>query len=127
MLLGELFLIDELESGNGFVKAALRIRAAHPIFEGHFPGRPVLPGACLVQLVQELVSAAPGPQLRLRTAGPIKFVAMVEPTRDVPLQVNVTIGAADGGDRRIVADALHGGVLCFRFTGIFREASNYVG
>ena len=53
MLLNDFFIIDDWQPGNGLARAILRINWGHPIFEGHFPGRPVVPGACLLQIVKE--------------------------------------------------------------------------
>jgi 3-hydroxyacyl-[acyl-carrier-protein] dehydratase len=125
MLLNDLFIVDDLQPGEGTVKATLRVLASHRIFDGHFPGRPVVPGACLVQLVQELVAAATGADCRLTKAGPIKFLAMIEPGRDASLSISVTIGAGADGDRQVVAEALNAGSVCFRFRGIFRAGSDY--
>jgi|SRR5579872_3404897 len=127
MLLGDLFIVDTLESGDGFLKAALRIRPEHRIFDGHFPGRPVLPGACLVQLIQELAAAATRADLQLATAGPVKFIAMVRPQVNGSLQVSARIDPAESGYLRVVAEAMQAEEVCFRFTGTFREGSDYAG
>lgn len=126
MLLDDLFLMDDIQPGTGTVKAMLHVRAGHPIFDGHFPGRPVVPGACLVQLVQELVVSATGADCRLTEAGPIKFISMIEPSLDASLEITVSITAGPDGDHRVVAEALNAGSVCFRFRGIFRAGSDYV-
>lgn len=124
MLLGDLFIVDNLESGDGFFKAALHVRWEHRIFEGHFPGRPVVPGACLVQLVQELAAASTRANLQLATAGPVKFMAMVRPQGNGSLHVKARIDPAGSGLRRIVAEATQAEKVCFRFTGTFRQGSD---
>jgi 3-hydroxymyristoyl/3-hydroxydecanoyl-(acyl carrier protein) dehydratase len=60
--------------GKSFVVAA-----AHPIFAGHFPGRPIVPGVMLLEWVLEeiarLRACAPS-ALRIREA---KFFTPLEP------------------------------------------------
>jgi 3-hydroxymyristoyl/3-hydroxydecanoyl-(acyl carrier protein) dehydratase len=54
----------------------------HPAFAGHFPGRPLLPGALLLAEVMEAARGAPGPARRLADAGTLaaaKFLAPVPP------------------------------------------------
>jgi 3-hydroxyacyl-[acyl-carrier-protein] dehydratase len=131
MLLRELFIIDDWQSADGVLAVQLHIRLSHPIFQGHFPGRPVLPGACLVQLVEELAHALAGRKLRLVRAGQIKFIAMIEPEREGRMSMTVqgmeeTAGEA-GGEWSIRAEGMSAGLLCFRFKGIFRSGSDYAG
>jgi len=54
----------------------------HPAFPGHFPGRPLLPGALLLAEVMEAACAAPEPARRLAagaTLAAAKFLAPVPP------------------------------------------------
>ena len=69
--------------------------ADHPVYAGHFPGRPLLPGALLLAEVMEaaladpLCAAALGPAPRLGSA---KFVSPVSP--GAPLSVAFEAGGA---------------------------------
>ena len=46
----------------------MRFNPSHPVFAGHFPGHPIVPGACLVQIAEDLTA-------RL-TAHPVRFTAI---------------------------------------------------
>ena len=35
---------------------SIRFNAEHPVFAGHFPNYPIVPGACLVQIAEDLLS-----------------------------------------------------------------------
>jgi 3-hydroxyacyl-[acyl-carrier-protein] dehydratase len=68
----------------------------HPdsdIYRSHFPGRPITPGACIIQLVQELAQDHfHAPALQIRQITNLKFLALLEPQHhpciDVHLQGN---------------------------------------
>jgi acyl-CoA synthetase (AMP-forming)/AMP-acid ligase II/3-hydroxymyristoyl/3-hydroxydecanoyl-(acyl carrier protein) dehydratase len=72
---------------------ALQIAEDHPSFAGHFPGRPLLPGAALLAEVLEAVLADPelaaavGPAPRLGVA---KFLAPVGPGAVLSLRFEAT-------------------------------------
>ena len=64
------------------VERALAIAAAHPAFDGHFPGQPVLPGVALLAEVLEAAHEEPRLAACIGTAprlAVVKFLAPVEP------------------------------------------------
>jgi 3-hydroxyacyl-[acyl-carrier-protein] dehydratase len=127
MLLNDLFIADDWKPGSGTLTAVFHLCFPHRIFDGHFPGRPVLPGACLVQLVEELAASVAGREVRLARAGPIKFISMVDPVRDGSVTMTLTGKEQTAGEWQITAEGINAGATCFRFKGIFREAGDYAG
>jgi 3-hydroxyacyl-[acyl-carrier-protein] dehydratase len=55
ILLGDFFEIVSLETEEGNINALIEINAEHNIFEGHFPGQPVVPGVCQMQMIKEIL------------------------------------------------------------------------
>lgn len=53
---GELYSIKEIADFE--VIAHYRTKKEHPIFEGHFPGRPILPGVVQVEMMAQVASFA---------------------------------------------------------------------
>jgi 3-hydroxyacyl-[acyl-carrier-protein] dehydratase len=126
MLLDDLFIIDDWQPGDGLARAFLRINWGHPIFEGHFPGRPVVPGACLLQIVKELMSMALGSEVRLVRADQIKFISMIGPDEDETMWMNVTWDSSlPSAVFRVTAEGIHANEVCFRLKGSFQAGSDY--
>ena len=123
MLLNDFFFVDDWQPGDGLARAILRINWRHPILEGHFPGRPVVPGACLLQIMKELVSMALGNEMRLIRADQIKFISMIGPDEDETVWMNLTWNEA----LQVTAEGTHAGDVCFRFKGSFQAGSDYAG
>jgi len=73
------------------ITAVARLNGSHPIFGGHFPGNPVVPGVCQVQMVRELVEKAIGHPLRLAVSDNIKFLSMINPQQVPQLEFRLTI------------------------------------
>jgi len=108
MLLNDLYTIEKWSIPKiREIRAALALNAAHPIFAGHFPGQPVVPGACQVQMVEELLSHVLDTTFTLVNAGQIKFLTPIDPRRhprieavllytlDSPFQVTASFSAVD--------------------------------
>lgn len=71
----------------------LRFNASHPVFAGHFPGHPVVPGACLVQIAEELFSLQTGRTVRWCAVRNLKFRQPLTP------DMEVTVTMQTNGDR----------------------------
>lgn len=93
ILTGEFFCMHTLEKGDGMVKAALLWNAEHPIFQGHFPGQPVVPGVCMIQLIQETLEQALDKEVVLVSSSQVKFLHVIDPRQfpstDLLLQYSV--------------------------------------
>jgi 3-hydroxyacyl-[acyl-carrier-protein] dehydratase len=127
MLLNDLFIVDDWQPGKETLTALLHLRVPHPILYGHFPGRPVVPGACLIQLVEELAASVAGREVRLIRAGQVKFITMIDPNRDGTVAMTLTGKEQPAGEWQITADGINAGAICFRFRGVFRAARGYAG
>lgn len=95
MLLGDLFTYSVLEQEEGKLIANIEINAEHQVFEGHFPGVPVLPGVCQVQAIKELMQDATGNKLKLGKVRDIKFMAMVIPEKMPVLNCEISYSLND--------------------------------
>lgn len=69
-----------ITSKNDTVPAyAIMLQADHAIYRAHFPGQPVTPGVCIVQMAVELLSDHLGKPLQLVGAKNIKFMSVISP------------------------------------------------
>ena len=92
MLLKDFYTIVELDSSDKEnVKAIIDLNKNHEIYEGHFPGNPVVPGVCLTQLIKEVMENVEGMDLSLVYASNIKFMAVVNPEINDRLQIDLKV------------------------------------
>lgn len=68
------------------------------IFRGHFPGQPVCPGACSIQLAKEAAMRLTGRRLRISAIRQCRFTALATPDRcpEVDVRVDIT-GRTESG------------------------------
>ncbi len=79
ILLNDFYSITHQESAVGSVKANVSINKTHKIFEGHFPGLPIVPGVCMVQMVREILEVSVNKTLSIESADNIKFLSVIDP------------------------------------------------
>ena len=66
----------------------IRFDASHPIFAGHFPGHPIVPGACLIQIAEELASLQAGRPVRITAIRNLKFRQPVTPDKEITISIH---------------------------------------
>ncbi|MCT2408217.1 3-hydroxyacyl-ACP dehydratase [Chryseobacterium antibioticum] len=97
-ILTDFYTLESYEKAeNGSYTASIHLNKDHDIFKGHFPGNPVTPGVCMMQIVKELTEEFTGSKLFLKTASNVKFMAIINPfeTPDLKLQLDVTENEED--------------------------------
>lgn len=91
MLIEGLYSVIALEQSNEGVKATIRLNKDHGIFKGHFPGNPIMPGVCMIQIIKELTEEAVDKTLFLSVSSNIKFMAIINPDLNPVLHMDLTI------------------------------------
>lgn len=95
MLIDGLYNTETFTKTDGDLTARIRIDPGHEIFKGHFPGKPVMPGVCMIQIVKELTERALEKELFLSVASNVKFMAIINPETDPELVLELTISGED--------------------------------
>ncbi|KFF28606.1 3-hydroxyacyl-ACP dehydratase [Chryseobacterium vrystaatense] len=97
-ILTDFYTLESYEKAeNESYTAYIHLNKDHDIFKGHFPGNPVTPGVCMMQIVKELTEEFTGSKLFLKTASNVKFMAIINPfeTPDLKLQLDITENEED--------------------------------
>ncbi|HNR41455.1 MAG TPA: 3-hydroxyacyl-ACP dehydratase [Bacteroidales bacterium] len=118
-LQGDLYTVQHTAQGKGEGAAAFRIAVNpdHEIFLGHFPGNPVLPGACTIQILKELAEGASGRDLLLSGAQNIKFLSFIDPRKNPVLDIDLLLRETEEGTYACSASVHYGGRVFCSFRG----------
>jgi 3-hydroxyacyl-[acyl-carrier-protein] dehydratase len=119
MLKDSLYKIISLTNVDGTIEAVLEIDKTNEIFDGHFPGQPVLPGACMLQMVKEILEFALNLNIRLKKAGQMKFINKIDPTLNPTISLTITCNFDDIEAISVTAKLINNEVICFKFQGVF--------
>ena len=119
MLQGDFYTISSIQKEDTSTKVMLELDVKHSIFDGHFPGQPVVPGACLLQMVKEIMQTITGDKLQLQKAHHLKFTALIDPTKNNHLQMVLAHGIYENDTIAVTATVSYDAVVCFKFNGVF--------
>lgn len=118
MLKDNFYSITSLFHQESSIIADLELNSRHEIFTGHFPEQPVVPGACMLQMVKELLSHTLQTEYRLKKADNLKFIAPVDPRVTDDLQMKLNYKTLDTG-LQVIGSLSANGVVCFKMQGLF--------
>ena len=130
MLLDDFYsIIDkrEIDDDNGAKDTPVRkfiftikLNPGHPVYQGHFPGNPVVPGVCQVQIIKELTSAILKKELVIYKSDNIKFLSMIVPTVATFLKVNLEIKEKEAGCWHVTSIIYKEDRVFLKFKGVMR-------
>jgi len=118
MLHLHLFTFTDFQTEGDKLKTTISLNAEHPIFKGHFPGQPVLPGVCMMQMVKEVTEVYTDKKIRLLKARELKFLSFIDPIEHASIQMELSIKIINN-EIKVDALLLNDTTLFFKFSGLF--------
>lgn len=120
MLKDSFYQINAIDQQDNVIVASLQFNSEHSILAGHFPGQPVIPGACMLQILKELLAEALGKNYQLKKADNLKFIAPVDPRAAEDTEMKITFKTLENGIQ-VNAQLSVNSVTCFKMQGLFSE------
>ena len=119
MLLNDFYFIRSFEADDKTINAELEFNVDHNIFKGHFPAVPVVPGVCMMQMVQEMIEKQTSSVKRISHVQQMKFLTLINPA--VSPSVHLSLSYIQGTDDvlHVSASLLNDSVIYFKFKGDF--------
>lgn len=105
----------------GLIITDLVLNETHEIFQGHFPGQPVLPGACMIQMIKETLIMELKKSIQLQKANTIKFLQIIHPGENKNMQLQIQYQELDEIILHVNASIKCKEKLCFKFTGVYEK------
>ncbi len=118
MLKDDLYKIITFDDNSSVIHVVLELNPDHDIFKGHFPGTPVVPGVCMMQMVKEIVEIKTDRAVLLSRADSMKFLVVVDPLVNKTISIDISYKVTDGSID-VNANLSVGETVCFKFKGSF--------
>lgn len=118
ILLNKFYTVLEQTHEESNLQALIRINPEHEILKGHFPGQPVVPGVCMVQIVKELLEQFSGKKLLFSKGSQLKFLQLLIPENADAIQVSISWKEEDNG-YLTNADFKRNNEAVFKLSGTF--------
>ena len=119
MLIEGLYKVTANEKTAEGISAKIHLNKDHDIFKGHFPGNPVMPGVCMIQIIKELTEEPTGKDLFLAVSSNIKFMAIINPEKNPDLQLTIDI-AEENGEVKVKNTTLFEETVALKLNATFK-------
>jgi len=80
MLLDDFYKIEQQTEIDPGFEYIISLNEEHSIYKAHFPGNPITPGVCIIQICKELMKLRTGESLFLQKIQNVKFLSIINPT-----------------------------------------------
>jgi 3-hydroxyacyl-[acyl-carrier-protein] dehydratase len=122
MLIGNFFSISQIQTHQGSIEAVIEINPTHQIFEGHFPGQPVVPGVCMLQMVKEILESSMKKKLILLHADHIKFLSMIDPRKTTSIRTEINFQLSEESRILLSASLFNERIVYMKMKGVFAHS-----
>ncbi len=96
--LNDLYVIKTFHSESvNKLTAKIEINRDHAIFTGHFPGNPILPGVCTIQILKEIIGVHIGSKVNLSKALNIKYLSFIDPDKNNQIDFDIDLKEMENG------------------------------
>jgi 3-hydroxyacyl-[acyl-carrier-protein] dehydratase len=119
MLSGDFYTLIYMNAGSPTLDGDLEINPAHPIFKGHFPGQPVVPGVCMIQIIQEILEKANKRKLQLARSEYAKFLAVIDPRIHSKISFKVIQAEISNDELSVSAILFYENLTFFKIKAVF--------
>ncbi|MBK7344569.1 MAG: 3-hydroxylacyl-ACP dehydratase [Saprospiraceae bacterium] len=128
MLLNTFYTVSPgTEMIDSRISATIAFIRESPIFQGHFPQHPVVPGVCMFAMIKEILEKQLDRHLRLSQCRNMKFLKMIDPDQHPTIHVEISFQENEDRSLGVQARLLdpEGGVY-FHMTGATYLVKNTV-
>ena len=123
MLLKDFYTVNQLDKlAENKYQAQVLLNASHEVFKGHFPGNPVTPGVCMMQIIKELTQEIVGVPLQMTASSNVKFMAIINPETNPELTLELDLVGDLDSEMKVKNTTKFGDTVALKLTNTYRKA-----
>lgn len=124
MLLTDFYTIDKTEQTDAGTVFHITLNEKHAIYQGHFPGQPVLPGVCTLNTVKECAEQIVNKPLIYTQISSCKFLSSVDPTVCNKITLSLALKPNEDDTYTLSADGTNNEVAFIKIKAQMKKIDN---
>lgn len=122
MLLQDFYKIISLEkTAESKYLIVILINEEHEVFKGHFPGNPIMPGVCMMQIIKELTEQITESSLFMQSLSNVKFMALINPFNTPELRLELDIVTTEEGLIKVKNVSYFNETVALKLSSIYKK------
>ena len=122
MLLKDFYKIISLEkTAESKYLGMILINEEHEVFKGHFPGNPIMPGVCMMQIIKELTEQIIESSLFMQSLSNVKFMALINPFNTPELRLELEVVTIDEGLIKVKNVSYFNDTVALKLSSVYRK------
>ncbi len=110
MLLTNFYKVNKVSSRVTEWHVSLELMAKHPLYKGHFPEHPIVPGVCIIQIIKECTAEILGKEMQYEYISSCKFLSAINPTANSCLELTLCTKELENGNIQLHAEGEYEGI-----------------
>lgn len=120
-LKGELYTIENAVISSEEYVFDLRLNPDSRIYGGHFPGNPITPGVCLLQIAVELCEDLTGHKCQLIGCRNIKYIQIISPKDYLQIRYVINTSVTADGNLNVKLSVRSGDAIFTKMSIVLKE------
>lgn len=114
-------VLSEEKTGDSKYTITILINEKHEVFKGHFPGNPIMPGVCMIQIIKELTESITQSSLIIQTLSNVKFMALINPEVHPELRIELDIITTEDDLVKVKNTTYFNDTVALKLSNVFKK------
>ncbi|MHC0439637.1 3-hydroxyacyl-ACP dehydratase [Flavobacterium sp. 3-210] len=97
------------------------VNEKHEVFKGHFPGNPIMPGVCMIQIIKELTEKITEETLMIQTLANVKFMALINPEVNPELRLELDITTTEDNLVKVKNTTYFNDTVALKLSNVYKK------
>lgn len=114
-------ILSEEKISDSKYTITILVNEKHEVFKGHFPGNPIMPGVCMIQIIKELTEKITQQTLMIQTLSNVKFMALINPESTPELRLELDIATTEENLVKVKNTTYFNDTVALKLSNVYKK------
>ncbi|KIQ21379.1 3-hydroxyacyl-ACP dehydratase [Flavobacterium sp. MEB061] len=114
-------VLSEEKTTDSKYTITILVNEKHDVFKGHFPGNPIMPGVCMIQIIKELTEKITESTLMIQTLSNVKFMALINPEATPELRLELDIVTTEDDLVKVKNTTYFNDTIALKLSNVYKK------